>query len=242
MVKVKPVARKSLVDTVVERIHSVITDGQFGPGERLPTESEWVRQLEVSRTVLREAIGRLEAMGLVVVRGSRGMYVGEQGNVLNCVKLVRTAMAISPRELVKFTEFRRAIECEAARWAAEKAAARDLEELESLVEQIRRDDVETLEAFRIDFCFHRKLLALSGNELMMNVMDVVQEFVMASIIEGAPRRRDPEVTYQGHLAILKAIESRDADAAEKAMRAHMNAVLQSLHEIEKHQALPSAAS
>jgi DNA-binding FadR family transcriptional regulator len=240
MVRINPVKRQSLVDTVSERIQAVIKDGHYGPGDRLPTEAELVKQLQVSRTVLREAVGRLEVMGLVAVRGSRGMFVGEPGSLLSCVKLVRNAMAISPRELIKFTEFRRAIECDAARQAAAKAGPKDLADLEELCQQVRRPDLSHLEAFRIDFRFHRKILELTGNELTCNVMDVVQEFVMASIREGAAHRRVAEVTYQGHKAILDAIKGHDPDAAEKAMRDHLDAVLASLHELDQKEKVPSA--
>ena len=227
MVKVKPIKRQSLVDTVVERIRGVIAE-HFGPGQRLPTEAEWGEQLQVSRTVIREAVGRLEAMGLVTVRGSRGMFVGDTGSLLNCVRLVRSAMTISPRELLRFTEFRRAIECDSVRQAAERAGPKDLAELDELCEEIRRPDLSDAEAFALDFRFHRKIMELTGNELTCNVMDVVQEFVLASIRECGYRRRDPEVTYRGHRAVVDAIRRKDPDAAEKAMREHLDAVLEGL--------------
>jgi GntR family transcriptional repressor for pyruvate dehydrogenase complex len=242
VVRIQPIRRKSLVDTVVERIRALITGGQLAPGDRLPTESELIKQLEVSRTVLREAIGRLETMGLVAVRGSRGMFVGEPGGMLSCIKLMRSAIAISPRELVQFTEFRRAIECDAVRVATRRASASDLEELELLCEQIHRSDLPYAQAFVLDLRFHRKLLELTGNELMRNVMDVVQEFVLARIQEGAPPRRDPATTYHDHRAIVAAVRSGDADAAEAAMRHHLDNVLQSLQRIEEsaQQPVPSA--
>src|SRR5205807_922738 len=139
-----------------------------------------------------EAIGRLEILGLVSVQGSRGMYVSEPGSLMNGVNLVRSALALSPRELIKFTEFRRAIECDAVRMAAKHAGAADIAELETLCEEIRRPDLKPHEAFRLDFRFHRKIVDLAGNEMMQHVIDVVQEFIMASIVEGAPTRRDPE--------------------------------------------------
>ena len=105
-------------------------------------------------------------MGLVSVRGSRGMFVGEVGSVMSCARLVRSAVAISARDLVQFTEFRRAVECDAARCAAERANAEDLVELETLCEQIRDPALPYEQAFRIDWRFHRKLLDLAGNEMM----------------------------------------------------------------------------
>jgi GntR family transcriptional repressor for pyruvate dehydrogenase complex len=240
MVKIKPVKRTSLVDTVVERLRAVIRDGHLGPGDRLPTEADLIKQLEVSRTVLREAVGRLEAMGLVNVRGPRGMFVGDPGSVLSCVQLVRSAMSVSPRELVRFTEFRRAIECDAVRSAATHATPEDLAELKTLCEELRRPDLDDATAFQIDHRFHRKLLDLSGNEVMRNVMDVVREFVMASIIEAAPYKREPEKSYRYHRAIFDAVRAGDPDAAERAMRKHLDDVIGALRDAEERQKnLPS---
>jgi DNA-binding FadR family transcriptional regulator len=230
----KPVKRTSLVDTVAERLRALISEGHLGPGDRLPTEADLVEQLQVSRTVLREAVGRLEAMGLLSVRGPRGMFVGDPGSLMSCVKLVRSAMTVSPRELVKFTEFRRAIECDAVRSATTRATPGDLVELAALCEEIRRQDLDPAAAFQIDLRFHRKLLELAGNEVMNNVMDVVREFVMASIVECAPYRRDPEKTYAGHRAILDAVRAGDPDAAERAMREHLNVVIETLRRNESN--------
>jgi DNA-binding FadR family transcriptional regulator len=183
--------------------------------------------------VLREAIGRLETLGLVSVQGSRGMFVSEPGSLMNGVNLVRSALALSPRELIKFTEFRRAIEADAVRLAAVNAATEDVTELETLCEEIRRPELKAQEAFRLDFRFHRKIVNLAGNEMMQHVIDVVQEFIMASIAEGAPTRRDPEVTYRDHRAIVAAIAAHDPDAAEQAMRDHLEAVLRSLRQLAR---------
>lgn len=231
VVKLQPIKRKSLVVDVVERIRSLIADGHFGPGDRLPTETELIQQMQVSRTVLREAIGRLEIMGLVSVRGSRGMFVGEPGNLRNCVRMLRSAITVSPRELIQFTQFRKAIECEAVRYAALRATPAEIDELDKLCEEIRRPELTYPEAFQLDLQFHRKLLDLMGNELVRNVMDVVQEFTLASIQEGGSRRRDPEQTYQGHRAIVEAVRAGDPDAAEKAMRTHLDRVLESLQKL-----------
>jgi len=239
----KPVIRTSLVDTVVERLRALIADGSFGPGDRLPTESALIEQLQVSRTVLREAVTRLEAMGLVSVRGPRGMFVGDPGSLRNCIQLVRSAMAISPRELIQFTEFRRAIECDAVRAAARNATPADILELERLNTEIGRADLEHAAAYDLDLCFHRKLLSLANNEVMRNVMDVIQEFVVATIVRGGSRRRDPKLTQRDHRAITAAVKTHDPDAAEKAMRAHLDAVLQFIRETsrkEDREPTPSA--
>jgi GntR family transcriptional repressor for pyruvate dehydrogenase complex len=221
-VKIKPLARTSLVDGVVEQLRGVIDQGHLKAGERLPSEAELVLQLCVSRPVLREAIGRLEAMGLVEVKRGRGMFVGGRGSLSNCVKLVRSAMAISPKELIQFYEFRRAIESYTARRAAEQATPADVAELESLCERMDQEGQSYEEAIHFDFQFHLKLVEMTGNELMRNVMEVIQGYVMAGMMQTTPYPRDRTASHREHLKILDAVRAKDPAAAERAMQAHID--------------------
>lgn len=231
--RVEPISRPSLVDVVIERIRQVIDEGGMSAGDRLPSESELVERLQVSRTVLREAIGRLETMGLLTVRRGRGMFVGDRSSLSNCAKLVRSAVSIAPRELIKITEFRQVLECYAARQAANLATAEDLEELQALLDQMDQPGLEYMEAIRHDFEFHRKLVEIAGNELMVNVLQVVRDFIIAAMIHTTPKPREREESHHFHSDILAGVRARDPDAAEKAMRRHMDALTKRLHLAEE---------
>ena len=74
--RIRSSRKGSLVSTVVERLREFVEQEKLKSGDRLPTEAELLEQLGVSRTVLREAIGRLETIGLVAVRHGQGMFVG----------------------------------------------------------------------------------------------------------------------------------------------------------------------
>lgn len=225
MVRLRPVPRKSTVDSVVEQLRGMIEQGRSTPGERLPTELELVEQLGVSRTVLREAISRLETVGLLTVRRGLGMFVGDQGSLSNCVKLVRTALAFTPKDLLEFTEFRRAVECYAARRAALLANQADLAELQSLCEAIDADGQGDADAMQADLRFHLKIIELTGNQLMRGVLEIVQEFSLAAMIETTPRPRDRQESRHRHGAILAAIASGDPDKAEAAMQSHFETTM-----------------
>ena len=213
--------KNSLVNEAVERIQGMIEQERWTAGSRLATEAELIAELGVSRTVLREAIGRLETIGLVQVRHGQGMFVGDPDTLSACVRLVRTAMAISPRDLLQFTEFRSAVEVYAARQAARLAAEEHITELESLCAQMDLEEKTDEQAIRADFAFHQKLIEISGNELMLNVIRVLQEFFLAAMAQTTRRPRDRDVSRPLHLAILEAVRVRSPEAAEKAMEAHM---------------------
>jgi GntR family transcriptional repressor for pyruvate dehydrogenase complex len=232
MVKIKPVVRNSLVDTVADQIRNLIEQGHLVAGERLPSESELVERLCVSRSVLREAVSRLETMGLVSVQRGRGMFVGDPRSLSSCVQMVRTAMAITPREMEQFAEFRAAVECISARKAAERATPEDLADLEEKLRQIDQVD-DYHEGIRRDFIFHLKIVEMTGNALMKNVMEVIQQFVLAGMVQTTPAPRNREGSQRLHRAIFEAIRSGNPDAAEKAMQSHMDMIAEALQKRAK---------
>src|SRR5262249_41636596 len=85
-------------------------------------------------------------------------------------------------------------------------------------------------AMQADFQFHRRLMAITGNELMRNVLEVIQEFVFASMLRTTPKPRDRAASRQRHRRIVEAVRRRDPDAAQKAMLAHMQHTLIVLQE------------
>ena len=90
-------------------------------------------------------------------------------------------------ELIKITEFRQVLECYAARQAANLATAEDLDELQAVLDEMDQPGLEYMEAIRHDFEFHRKLVEIAGNELMVNVLQVVRDLIIAAMVHTTPQ-------------------------------------------------------
>ena len=226
--RIEAIARQSMADLVVERIACAIKDRKFAAGERLPGEFELVEQLKVSRPVLREALARLQSMGLVDIQRGRGTFVGSATSLANCVRLLRSAVTISPQELLSYAELRSAIEVQAARQAAERATEDDVAELSALLKKLDDDELPYPEALELDFQFHRKLIEVAGNPIMQNLMEVIYEFVLTQMTRTTPPQRDNQLGRRLHKAIVKTLRDNDPDAAAKAMQQHMQVVLERL--------------
>ncbi|QDU25004.1 HTH-type transcriptional regulator LutR [Anatilimnocola aggregata] len=222
--QLEAIDRHTTADLIVERIAGVIKDRKLAAGERLPGEHELVAQLKVSRPILREALARLQSMGLVDIQRGRGTFVGNATSLANCVRLLRSAVTISPQELISYAELRSAIEVQAARQAAENATDEDVAALTAILKKLDDDDLPYPEALELDFQFHRKLLDIAGNPLMRNLMEVIYEFVLTQMARTTPSQRDNQVGRRLHKAILRAVRERNPDAAAEAMQRHMQAV------------------
>jgi GntR family transcriptional regulator, transcriptional repressor for pyruvate dehydrogenase complex len=225
LMQLAAIERRTTVDLVVDRLARVIKDQKLTAGSRLPGEHELVEQLQVSRPVLREALARLQSLGLVDIQRGRGTFVGDTNSLANCVRLLQSAVTISPQELLLYAELRTAIEIQAARQAAEKATTEDIKILTALLKKLDDEELPYADVLEIDFRFHRKLIEIAGNVLMQNLLEVIYEFVLTQMVRTTPSQKDNQLGRRLHNAILKAIREHDPDAAESAMRKHMQAVI-----------------
>ena len=224
----------SLVDQVAMKIRSVIQSGNLQSGEKIPPEHELIDQLGVSRVVVREAIGQLQTVGLLEIRRGRGTYVNDRSGLRGCVELIRTAIMMSAGQLKLFSELRSAIEAAAARKAAEDGVdVLKLDELEELARETEADGKSPEEAMQLDLRFHLKLVELSDNRVMLDVMEVLQELMVEGMARTTPKPRARQFSLQAHLAIVDAIRARDPDGAQKAVDTHMQLLLSRLENIQQ---------
>ena len=191
----------------------------------MPGELELVEQLQVSRPVLREALARLQGLGLIEIQRGNGTFVASRDRLANCVQLLRTAVTLAPRELLSYAELRAAVEVQAVRQAAERATSEDVAALKRMLKELNSVDRPYEELLEIDFRFHRRILQAAGNELMQNLMEVIYEFVVTQMAKITPSPRENKLGRRLHREIVAAIADHDPDAAERAMREHMEVVL-----------------
>jgi len=224
--KLRSLDRVPLVDAVAERLRLMIVEGGFSSGDRLPSELELMKKWQVSRPVLREAVNRLAAVGLLTVRHGSGTFVAEREWLSTCTKLVGSSMAIGPRELLQFVEFRRVLESYAARKAALVAEPGQVEALSQALEEAlgvaARRSPEAMEA---DFRFHCMLVEIGGNPLMRSLLELLHEFSMAGMKRTQPAAMSDPQGADIHRAIVKAIRDRSPGAAERAVHAHMDLLI-----------------
>jgi GntR family transcriptional regulator, transcriptional repressor for pyruvate dehydrogenase complex len=161
--QIDAIVPQTTAELVVERTAQVIRHRGLSAGDPLPREHELVEQLKVSRPVLREALARLQSIGLVDIQRGRGTFVGNATSLANCLRLLRSAVTILPIELQTYAELRSAIEVQSARQASERATKADVEELSALLKRLDDEELPYPEALEIDFRFHRKLLESPGN-------------------------------------------------------------------------------
>ena len=205
------------------------------PGDRIGTEQELATEFGVSRPTLREGLRLLASSHLIRVGRGRagGIFVartpseGMSRNLSESIALMLAAQTISMTELL---DARLALEVPIAGRAAVNADAGVVARLEQAIADAVGHQPGT-EPFNIaDSTFHAVLAEASGNQLLFALTGWILEVLQPSLIVTISPRVDAEAILAQHRAILRAVRRNQRLAAEKAMAAHIEYLIQILDE------------
>ena len=189
------------------------------PGDRLPVERDLAVRLNVSRSTVREAIRALSSMGVLAARQGSGTYVTDLSTARLAAPL-QIAIERNATSASQLMDVRGMLEVGATELAAQRATAKDIKRLRRLAAAITRenDGVRNLAA---DRAFHSAIHELSGNELLVELINPIWELGAAlreRIIEGEDVL---DRTFAAHERIIEALETGDPAVAGAAMRLHI---------------------
>jgi GntR family transcriptional repressor for pyruvate dehydrogenase complex len=212
----KPVEKQRVAEEIAEQLRSLILNGQYPPGSKLPPERELSKRLRVNRASLREALKKLEHLGLVRIRqgdGTRVQNFMETGGI----ELVQHLLPLAggkPELIRDLLEFRRIFGRELARLAAARIG-KDKDALTKLRTLADRADQVTgsLELFDLDFDFYVAVAQLSGNQVMLLLINTVRDGVRNYMPLLANLAAPQEIVRKHHRDLIAALERNDVAAA-----------------------------
>ncbi|WP_037357267.1 FadR/GntR family transcriptional regulator [Amycolatopsis orientalis] len=210
---------------VEEALQKAVLDGQLQTGDRLPPETELARQFSVSRPTIREALSALESRGLIrKVPGAGGGSFVQAVNHTALGQVVQESMhnllRLGGLDFDEVAMVRQHLEAPAAVLAAQNRTDEDVARLREILAEQKRRTVDDPMIAELDAQFHVGIAKMSGNR------------VLAALIYALHRESEPVAyldlspkvgreTFAQHQRIVKAIENRDPEAAEKAITEHL---------------------
>lgn len=209
----------SLSEGVFRAIERRIREGEFGPGDQLPTEKQLSELFGVSRTVVREAISRLRADGYLETRQGAGAYVSAQpGNA--SFKLVAAGVN-EPGDIAQVFELRLLVEAGAAELAAWRRNARDIRGLRQQFNKMTEALRAGADGSAADDAFHRTIAAATHNPQVRRFVEfLAHQFSETRRPTWADAGR-AGTAQREHEELLAAIEAGDARAARVAAELHL---------------------
>jgi DNA-binding FadR family transcriptional regulator len=216
---------RSLALELVEALGDRIRDGRLAAGAKLPTEAAFMAEFGVSRTVVREAISKLQASGLVQTRHGIGTFVVGLGDAAPF--RIAPEQFATLRDVIAVLELRIGIETEAASLAAQRRHGDTLRNLRAALDAIAAAVEDGRDAVGPDFQFHLEIARATQNAhfadlvASLGTMIIPRSRLDSSQPADEERRQYLRRVNGEHESIYDAIRNQDSEAARAAMRTHL---------------------
>ncbi len=214
------VVSNSLHEDVASQLRSRIFAGELAPGAFVD-ELAWCEQLHISRTPLREALKVLAAEGLIRQEPRRGSFINE----------------VTAEDLDEIFPVIALLEGRCAHEAALRATDADLAALTTLHERLQKAaKLQRInDYYEANFAIHEAIILLANNKWLAQVIGDLRKILKLARLQQlhAPGRLQQSLSE--HMAVFAALQARDAQGAEAAMRTHLTRQREALRELAHHQ-------
>jgi len=218
--------RPRLADAIIAELAGEILRGDLPEGQLLPPEPQLSERFGVSRTVVREAIKRLQSLRLIEVRHGIGTIVlGHDAwdDLDPDLIRIRAEAGLIGDLAADLLAIRRTIEVEIAGLAASLRTEEDLAALRGIVQAMRAPGIVPEVYTDLDLAFHDALLDAARNRLLAKMMRPVSQIRrIGSMISTGSRQQVIPDSIIGHERILAAVEAGDAERARAEMADHLD--------------------
>ena len=215
----------SLTQRLVDRLTAQIRGGEIAPGSKLPTEAAIIAAHGVSRTVVREALSRLQASGLTDTHHGIGTFVRELAPGADF--RIDPAQLATIVEVLALLELRMSMETEASGLAALRRSEHQLYGMRLALERFVANALDPGLSVEHDYQFHLQIALATGNRYFAELMGYLGTMIIPrtrlNTAELAQEDRSAylERVHREHQEIYDAIARQDGEAARAAMRTHL---------------------
>ncbi len=225
---IQAVQKVGISDTVYEQMLAMIASGGWPEGTKIPSENELKDQFQVSRNTVRQAVQKMNALGILETRQGAGTFVKkiDTGFYLNI--LIPTAF-LGNESCIDILEFEKSIQVESAKLAAKRATREEIEGLRHYIEQMKLEQ-EPDAFFEQDIEYHIYLSKITHNVMFYKSMTLIKDMLKENLREVVVRYGTRE-SVSAHAQIYQHLCDGDGTNAARLMDEHMQVVLDRLSHI-----------
>ncbi|MDX9864947.1 MAG: FadR/GntR family transcriptional regulator [Anaerolineaceae bacterium] len=213
--QIQPVHRRQITKATIDRLLSMIRDGYWLPGERLPAQRELAEALGVGMSTLREALQSLQTMGILEMRHGEGTFVTNHPNDMYD-RLVEMSLAMGETDLQMLFEAREILETGFAFYAAIRATDEQIDNLFDILEKERVAIESGMKkvGHNLDLAFHRLIAEIVSNKFLAQIDDTLFN-ALEELFHVLPQTLEG---WHWHYEVAVGIRNRDPFQASEAMR------------------------
>ena len=214
-----------LTEQVYDALLNEIVQRNYKPGDCLPSETVLCEEFSVSRNTLRSALNKLSALGFVEARRGGGTYVKSVDSQVY-VNFFIPALLTQDINLLEIMEFRKGMEIEVVRLAAQRITEEDEVELSKLLLEVEKVATNAKEFSKTNVGFHAMVAKASRNKMLEKMLDIVQHMILPDMQNFLNSQMSYVNSSFDHGMILRCILAKKSDEAALFMEKHMDAVIE----------------
>ena len=205
---------------VVNHVRALIENGTLKPGDQIPPERDFARQLKISRASLRTGIGYLAALGVMKIKHGVGTFIADGPPDLGQASLSFIG-ALHGFQSWQMFEARILLECGLAALAAERGKEEHHAAMAEEVAEMFASLNHPGEYLVHDVLFHRIVAQASGNPILAAIMETVTSSMYDNRRKTVERSVDLRESAEMHREIYRAIRARKPLEARRLMEQHL---------------------
>lgn len=226
--------RESFVDIAVKRIKLDIANNNWQTGDKYLSEKELIERLEVSRTVIREALISLQSIGVLKVITGDGVYIANP-NIEPVKEILKHHQTVHGVKLRELAEIRKVIELGAIRLIIEKDISIDVSEAYEINATYYQAMVQQQDTRQADRLFHQWLIKSTENDTFYQFSEVIQEYFALTKINMLQDPLTLKKSYEEHQAIIQALERKAMNIAQTEMNQHLGPIIDFTRQLEEEE-------
>ncbi len=215
------ITKQSIPDSVCMQIQQLIAKRKLKAGDKLPSQRDLAEQLGVGRPAIREALKRLEAMGIVKVQHGKSSTI-EKVDLSTIMGNVGSLLELAPMEVLKLLEAKEIIEFKCSELASQRATEHDLTEMKGYLEEMVKNKGNPKVHAEADYLFHFTIVKAAGHSFIIEIMKVLGKMIEKAIEETAIEDdlvgRERALRY--HRSLYRAIRQKDGMKAAEVLHKH----------------------
>ncbi|UCF96200.1 MAG: FadR family transcriptional regulator [Spirochaetaceae bacterium] len=224
---VEPIKRTRVPEEVALAIEKIIIDNNLQPGDRLPSQMELSRTLNVGTRSVREAIKTLEARGLIETHQGKGIYI-KSNNLDYFLEVLNDSLIFDIYKdrdlLLELTDVRKMIETNVIYEVARKPGKELLQMLLEIFDNMEKafEAGQNVAAYNLlDVKFHKTIIGASGNKIIITLYKYLSNLLKKSVTETGYMEGSLEEGFQDHRLIIEALVGRNPQRAKELMEKHI---------------------
>tara|TARA_R110000868_G_scaffold165328_6_gene398699 strand:- start:277824 stop:278543 length:720 start_codon:yes stop_codon:yes gene_type:complete len=217
---IRPIETSGRRDAILQSLTQFIVQSDLKPGDQLPPERELMTGLKVGRSSIREAIGHMQALGIVEIKRGSGTYLKRP--VSEQTLFMPLSIATQRDGLLQTLEVRRGLEVEASMLAAKRATQEDIAQMRTALDAMEAEHLEFGTAGQADLVYHLSIYKASGNPLFEQLLGQMRQAFESFFAKPFNRSDFARDSFEFHRMLFDAIVARDPESA----RQHTLAILE----------------